>query len=611
MGLGDIVSRILLEVKADTSDAKAKLRDLSGEEKKLAEQRVAGMEAGNKSIDKYVKNLAQVGIALGVAKAGVEAFNFHAQKAKLESASAGVSIEGLSRASHGLRTNMDLLSDAAFLNKTAFHATQQQMQQAEGALFALTERGNDSNEVWNAMKEALSKGATEPLEKFGITIKTTGLEFDAHGNKLDDFAKKQEKVRRLYEALGKVATEAGGEQDSAIMKTEQGMVRLQNAWDDAKDKVGEVVAAIGGPLMTALANSIARTMKLIDMLPKGPGGKSLLTYMPGLEGLNELDEFDKSNNRTGTAAVSGFRGALSRYQVEQESRPDYFAASLGPGTVDPAGVQKGLTALYDFAVKFSKYDPQSTFGQFANLRGYGAATQGRGGGALGQAANSNYLDAYGAEVSLDSIIGGIGKERDAALTSDWFKRLNEQRSKKDKFLESTFGPIEDFNAYAQGFQMLSGAVTTAMDAWIDGSLSAGAAIKKFLAEAIKGVANQMAVEALKHGAYAIGSLAFGDIAGAGRHAAAAAAFTLGAGAAAVAAKELGSGGAKVVAPASGGAGASGGSSSGGGSGSGSSGQNQYIIVYSEPFVSESNRMRQLDADRLVRRALGNSSAENS
>jgi hypothetical protein len=131
------------------------------------------------------------------------------------------------------------------------------------------------------------------------------------------------------------------------------------------------------------------------------------------------------------------------------------------------------------------------------------------------------------------------QEFSAQAAADKTAALAAKNERKTKFLEGTFGKLSEFDAYKQAFGALSGAVGSAMGAWIDGSKSAGAAFKEFIGQALKGLAVQMEIEALKHAAYALGSLAFGDFSGAGRHAIAAAAFAAGGIAAGFAAKELG------------------------------------------------------------------------
>jgi hypothetical protein len=161
---------------------------------------------------------------------------------------------------------------------------------------------------------------------------------------------------------------------------------------------------------------------------------------------------------------------------------------------------------------------------------------------LGSAAFQNYRGfAIDEQKLLEQVTAGHMADYESLRTAgSRYDKFNAGQSQSK--LEEMFGPVDEFNVYAEAFNMLGGAVTSAMDAWIDGSMSAGEAVKKFIGQALKGLASQMAIESLKHGAYAIGSLAFGDVRGAGQHAAAAAAFGAGAAAAAVAARSLGGGG---------------------------------------------------------------------
>src|SRR5690606_32196315 len=62
---------------------------------------------------------------------------------------------------------------------------------------------------------------------------------------------------------------------------------------------------------------------------------------------------------------------------------------------------------------------------------------------------------------------------------------------------------------------------------------------------LRSVANQMLVESLKHAAYAVGNLAFGNFSAAGTHAAASAAFGAGALTAGAIAREMGAGGVRI------------------------------------------------------------------
>lgn len=230
---------------------------------------------------------------------------------------------------------------------------------------------------------------------------------------------------------------------------------------------------------------------------------------------------------------------------------------------------------------------------------------------LGSLADSTMRDEFGRD-SERGVLDELNEKHGAAfeeMTSredrfrDSFSRRNES------YLESLFGPIDEFDAYATAFDTLQTATQSAMSAWISGSMSLGTAIKKGIGDALGALASQLAVEALKHGAYAVGSLAFGDFAGASRHGLAAGAFGLGAVAAASAAKSLGGSVAAEVAAQKGAA--SGGGSAAGrdhrtadGGGAAGGGIREVIrekttVVYTDAFASGTPGVRR----RMARKAL--------
>jgi len=90
----------------------------------------------------------------------------------------------------------------------------------------------------------------------------------------------------------------------------------------------------------------------------------------------------------------------------------------------------------------------------------------------------------------------------------------------------------------ENFGSMVDALRQGIVAWILYGESLGKALKKALAEQLANLAAEFAIQAIKHAAYALGSLAFGDFAGAAKHAAAAAAFTAAAAATGFAARGL-------------------------------------------------------------------------
>ena len=86
-------------------------------------------------------------------------------------------------------------------------------------------------------------------------------------------------------------------------------------------------------------------------------------------------------------------------------------------------------------------------------------------------------------------------------------------AKDQSFLTGILGPIEEFRAYGEAFDLLSGSMQAGFDVWVSGSGSASDAMKAFAKSALTTVASQMFSQALLHGAHAIGQFAFGIASG--------------------------------------------------------------------------------------------------
>lgn len=124
-----------------------------------------------------------------------------------------------------------------------------------------------------------------------------------------------------------------------------------------------------------------------------------------------------------------------------------------------------------------------------------------------------------------------GIDRDERRERDPFTRLKDLwtdfkdhvRNASDSIRESV---AQMADTIRDAFGTLEGGIRQGIVAWLLYGESLGKALKRALAESLAAVAADAAIQALKHGAYAIGSLAFGDARGAILHAKAAAAFAL-------------------------------------------------------------------------------------
>jgi hypothetical protein len=204
---------------------------------------------------------------------------------------------------------------------------------------------------------------------------------------------------------------------------------------------------------------------------------------------------------------------------------------------------------------------------------------------LGAAADSVPRDMFGREVQLD-------------VMAPYQKLVDAEKSRQSTVLERMFGPLEEFDAYAESFGMLTGAATAAYDALVEGNMSAGDAMKAFLKDAIKGLGSRMLIRSLEETAEGVAALSNPlTAAAAPAHFQAAGLFAAGAVTAGLVASRMGGGG-------------------GGGGGGGSAslprdmgtGRDQYeggrskVIIIGDPMSDDSPRYQARNIAKQLTRA---------
>jgi hypothetical protein len=572
MGLGDVVSKILLEVKSDTSQAKADLKSLKGVQKEVFQSQLDSVEAGNKALDKWVGRLGQIGVALGAVKLAFDSVQEYGHKLDLQAASAGVSIDGLRKASLGLKTEMELLEHAARMNNSAFKLTQDQMEDVERAMYVLEERGNDSKEVWAAIDKAITTGATKPLEQFGIIIDKTGLALDENGLKVDTFGQKQEALRRVMEAVSRTAEGAKDAQHDAADAMQVELVKLNDFWHEMKMQLAQVVIQLT-PVLKGLADAVSLAADLVNKMPSWMKGGAAGTFGDTLTG-SPLALYEELFGGGEKKTDFSWQNAYRKYG-------DASTVSMGAGPSGPSGFDAGkfLTFTTSIIDELEKRNKKSKPGEF-NPGGWGTVdisggdesglSKGRLANgfstSLGAAADTRQFNEFGAEQTEGMLIKA---ERMKTLTSDWFAELDAYDAKHKGLLEKTIGPIEQFDAYAEGFKMLGETMQVAGGAWSNAlkeigtsTDSLGKIAKKAFATIVMGIGEKLAAQSASHLVEALANTALLNPVEAGKHYAAAGIYGAGAIAAFATAKAMGAGGGAQPAKPSGGA-AAGGSASGG------------------------------------------------
>ena len=256
-------SRVLLIFKADTKQAQREIRNLSKEQKKAAQTTIDAQDKANEGLEKQIKTLAKVGIAVGAAvlafKGLINAAKEYARVQKLELASAGVNIDKLQEATGGLVTKTQAMSVAARSLSSDFQLTQKEMENTAKFATILHRRTLiPLEEVMRDLAQATGEANPEALKKYGVIIKT---ETNTHKGHADLMAR----IKRETDAAGEVQLSAGEKVDAA-----------QVAWVDAIEALNVAFGQLGVAL-TPVIEGLSKFIKLTaDILSDPTGSLALL-----------------------------------------------------------------------------------------------------------------------------------------------------------------------------------------------------------------------------------------------------------------------------------------------------------------------------------------------
>src|SRR3990167_2568424 len=177
--IGDIVSKILLQVKGDTSDARRELEKLKGVERERAQSVIDDHKKIEASSEGQLKSLAKLGVAMaavyGAGKVALDLMRESAAHSRLELAAGAASMDGLKRASKGLTSEMDLLRHAAAFQTGVIKLNQTQMETAEVAMLAFARQGNDTAKSQDAVLKAVTSLKLDGLKDLGVFVDSAGL----------------------------------------------------------------------------------------------------------------------------------------------------------------------------------------------------------------------------------------------------------------------------------------------------------------------------------------------------------------------------------------------------------------------------------------------------
>jgi hypothetical protein len=584
----DILNRVTTVVRHDTSQAEQAVKRLRGAERDRAKVLLDDLNAGNAKLDSQIATWTKVGVAVGgivVAYKGAQiAAHAYLEDVRLESAAAGVNIDRLREATKGLVETDNLLAFAGKAQHGVWRLNQDEMELVmKGANALRIQMGTELQPTVDKLTEAVAKGSTRALKEFGIEA----------SSKSEALAALEARIKSLR-----------GETSLTGDDFERAGVKWKDAVDDLTGALGRLAIGLG-PVISKLAEMVGVLAKAakgtVDFLveqrrltdewwaARGIGQKEWFASHQTQIGPTIDDELERG---PGAPTPETEEQRLARLRITSvEQRIAQLQATRGPSPWTPVEVNPPVPK----GIEWKEPKPEELRGKVAPVGEFIADTA----AALVTAAQSLASAAVQKAGPGDVQVGGqtltgmsqwktmeFSAESTGGLTDKdkqnlaeieeaskgWQDAVKEAQAasaefahqNQGKFLETIFGPVSQFNVYAKGFDMLTGAASAAFDAWITGSQSMGAAIKHFIGEALRATALQMMVEALKETAYGVASLVWGPIGAipAAGHFKAAAAFGAAAIAAGATAKALGAGaGTSTATPTAAGAGQ--GSSTGG------------------------------------------------
>lgn len=613
---GDVVSRVLTEYKADTSDHISSLKKLKGEERARAQSLIEDNERVKESLEGQIKSIARVTAAItavaGAYLAAKSAFTSYAEHTKLEAAASGVSIDKLRDATKGLKTNTELLADAARLNNGVIKLSTEQMTIAEQAMLQYTRQGHDNAKAHDAVLQAVTALKLDGLKDLGVFIDTTGLSMD----KASDRGKI---LDRVFVELTKASSTFANQTLSDAEKIEASANRLSNAIDKLKVKAGQGLAAAVGFVEEFGEAEAERLMRMMG----ATGARDRRDTMDAQQFYRDIvnsaamrrddallrKDYEIAQRLSGTGAQSDeyFQG-LQRKMIDRGllKDPGAIATDLGGKLWEgfKEGAKRGNVADRDLFTSAGSASGEAFGRALLAQAKFVLTTDAREGATprstgFGREADTSVDEITNIEITRrlqqEAKNRGIAGER-----REFWDLVHQQRK---SFMESTFGPLDQFDAYKAAFDGFAGAVTAGYSAMVDGTMGFGKAFKLAVAQALKASGAQMLIESLKEAAYGVASIAIGNGASAAAHFKSSAMFLAGSVAAGVAANALGGGGGGAASAGAGGGGTGSAAPRPSSGGTSDPGQRTVVHIIGDPFDTESNPRRRLNNAKKIQRQL--------
>ena len=442
--LDTIISTTVFRMKADASQAIAEAKKLSGEQKKAALAQGKALEEEGKAAEglasKYAKGAAVIVATYAILKASVDAYD---KRQTLAAASATVDLNRLNEAAGGVKTTMNLLTVAAAGATGAWKLNTEQLIVVAEGMRALEKRGHDATEVQNALTEAITKGKVDGLDKFGLSLKSTG--------------DRTKDLKNLMHALRGEVRLLGGDLEKTGDDLRRQSTNIQNAVDTLKAVIGKEAERELG-IARRLGRGYAGFLS-------GDGIDAFAS--DGTDFLERVNAYSTAQKRAANEAErnkliadrQAYAAAYTKRRMAEYDRLAELAKERAAKAKSSSKIARdaakeeaeSLLALAGLALG-DRGDSRLTFDQEQNRAARERALQDR------------IADAEAKGAADEE---RVRFEKAKALRQSKLEAETRKAGEKQNYLDSVFGPVEQFDAYAEGFRTLTDAVKASGDAILD------------------------------------------------------------------------------------------------------------------------------------------------
>ncbi len=558
MGIFGAIAEGVVAIRYDAKiDGAVKaVKELSGEQKKAAKQAIEAHKeeraAFKAKVEDFAKGAAIIGGAIAVGRSGLKAYR---EETRLMAGAAGVDIDRLSDSWDGLKTRMDLLTLAQAGHRGAWKLTTGQLEQVSEGMRALEAKGYDASQIFDKFTDVLKKGKLEGLDDFGLSLKATGNQtkdlqvlLAALGNEASDVgndftsatddidratAMWTDAVNRVRSSVGQLANDIASVTGDAA-RWAAGQIFGSNDQADGGAGRGDIYGAKFAQLRGRSVSG-ARADASYDRLS---GGFSMAAkdYL----GFSNRQLFGASGAEAAAGkTLAAFQGNMRRAMAGSgplaTANAAEFARIVAGLPQDWRLVDEELGKRVDelqanLAWRMAKgIGPAAAKGGAAKGKGRTGGGRGRGGraselgpglffgavdrvtGAVDSLAALEAQRAAGAAQSQSILDASrnAGMQSDFAAARDALAKMQDEfagvaraaelnKADEESFLAKTFGPLEEFDAYASAMKML-GDITQSvwgdvLDAIINGEELSAKRIGKAIGSVIGAKAKELGAD---------------------------------------------------------------------------------------------------------------------